>query len=87
MSSGKWRPFCLGLNVLRLVMLNFHPLNRNIGTNTSNVYTAALVNFAHDSRFVLFYFDVQEDFTHIPQGYFTGTWGKHTISSAPVKKP
>ena len=24
MSSGKWRPFCLGLNVLMMVYLNYH---------------------------------------------------------------
>ena len=54
MSSGKWRPFCLSLNVLTFTMLNcpysLHQQAWYWGCRTDNTYCCSRVNFIYFSQ-------------------------------------
>ena len=62
MSSGKWRPFCLGLNVLRINTFNNSPLY--------SISQEICTRFLLCCALLWLYIDW---FSHIHQAYFTGT--------------
>ena len=60
MSSAKWRPFCLGLNVLKdtliYTMASHDQQNVNISLSKSEIYLYIFTSISIETRYIYAYY-------------------------------